>query len=68
LLAFQPKDEASLEAKLDWLATAKEQAVKLAPTPGAPGLRSDPTKPIPIDRVKEDVARQDARSNIRRSI
>lgn len=68
LRAFQPKDDATLEAKLDWLATAKEQAAKMTPTPGRPGLRGDPTKPIPIDKVREDAARQDARSNVRRSI
>lgn len=68
ILAFKPKDDASLETKLDWLETAKAQAANVAPPPGRPGLRSDPTKPAPTDKVKEDVARQDARSAIRRSI
>lgn len=45
ILAFKPKDEATLSEKMDWLKTAQEQAEKLGEiTP--PGNRPNPGKPV----------------------
>lgn len=68
ILAFKPKDDASIDEKLAWLETAKTQAAEIGPAPGVPGLRPDNIRHIPVDKVREEQARQDARSAVRRSI